>query len=113
MFKNRLGKTPNNLTDQDFDNLGESTEGFSGSDISVIVKDAMMEPVRRCQVAQKFIKTPDGFYVPTFPSDPNGIAMNLMQADPAKVKAPDISSDDFYKSLGKIKPSVAPSDLLR
>merc|ERR1712232_1553618 len=35
MAKLHLGDTPNNLTDEDFDRLGEITEGASGSDIKV------------------------------------------------------------------------------
>jgi vacuolar protein-sorting-associated protein 4 len=48
MFKLRLGKTPNKLTEEDFLELGKASEGYSGSDISVVVKEAMMMPVRRC-----------------------------------------------------------------
>lgn len=69
-FKIRLGKTPNNLSEEDYINLGQSTEGYSGSDITVVVKEAMMMPIRRCQTATKFRKTPDGFIEPTYPSDP-------------------------------------------
>jgi vacuolar protein-sorting-associated protein 4 len=47
-FKIRLGKTPNNLTEQDYVDLGHATEGYSGSDITVVVKEAMMMPIRRC-----------------------------------------------------------------
>jgi vacuolar protein-sorting-associated protein 4 len=55
MFKIRLGKTPHAITEDDFLELGKATEGYSGSDISTIVKEAMMMPVRRCQTARKFI----------------------------------------------------------
>jgi vacuolar protein-sorting-associated protein 4 len=48
MFKIRLGKTPNTLTEEDFLELGRTTEGYSGSDIAVVVKEAMMLPVRKC-----------------------------------------------------------------
>jgi len=48
MFKIRLGKTPNNLSEEDFFELGKATEGYSGSDITIVVKEAMMMPVRRC-----------------------------------------------------------------
>jgi vacuolar protein-sorting-associated protein 4 len=105
-FKIRLGKTPNNLTEEDYINLGQGCEGYSGSDITVVVKEAMMMPVRRCQTAQKFRKTPDGFFEPTYPSDPAGIDMNLFQVEPSKLKAPDITVDDFYQALARIKPSV-------
>jgi len=35
---------------QEFDELGQRTEGFSGSDIAVVVKDVLMQPVRKTQV---------------------------------------------------------------
>jgi len=59
------------LSEDDFQELGKHSEGYSGSDITVVVKEAMMMPVRRCQTATRF-KVVDGFYIPTFPSDPAG-----------------------------------------
>jgi vacuolar protein-sorting-associated protein 4 len=55
MFKIRLGKTPHNLTEEDFMGLGSQADGYSGSDITIVVKEAMMMPVRKCQTATKFI----------------------------------------------------------
>ena len=90
-FKIRLGKTPNDLSEEDFIELAKSTDGYSGSDITVVVKEAMMLPVRKCQSATKFRQTPDGFFVPTYPTDPMGIEMNLHNmADPSKLRAPDL-----------------------
>lgn len=40
--------------DQCFRDLASQTEGFSGSDISVVVKDVLMEPLRRTQEATHF-----------------------------------------------------------
>jgi len=48
ILKYHIGKTPHNLTDEDFEYVGEHTEGFSGSDISTLCKDALMAPVRKC-----------------------------------------------------------------
>lgn len=56
MFKLHLGSTPNNLTEADFVTLGRKTDGYSGADISVIVRDALMQPVRRVQSATHFKK---------------------------------------------------------
>jgi len=110
-FKIRLGKTPHNLQEEDFQELGKGTEGYSGSDITIIVKEAMMMPVRRCQTATKFKKMADGSLMPTFPSDPEGLEMTLMQVPPEKLKAPDVCVDDFWQALARIKPSVCAADL--
>uniref|UniRef100_A0A3Q2VSQ4 Uncharacterized protein n=1 Tax=Haplochromis burtoni TaxID=8153 RepID=A0A3Q2VSQ4_HAPBU len=54
MFKLHLGSTPNNLTEADFVTLGKKTDGYSGADISIIVRDALMQPVRKVQTATHF-----------------------------------------------------------
>ena len=55
MVKLHMRDTPNNLTETDFDTLGRLTEGASGSDIKVLVKEALMEPLRKCQQAKQFM----------------------------------------------------------
>lgn len=54
MFKLNLGSTPNSLSESDFVTLGKKTDGYSGADISVIVRDALMQPVRKVQSATHF-----------------------------------------------------------
>jgi vacuolar protein-sorting-associated protein 4 len=54
MFAINLGKTPHDLTPSNFKELAALTPGFSGSDMSVLVRDAIMEPVRKCQDATHF-----------------------------------------------------------
>jgi SpoVK/Ycf46/Vps4 family AAA+-type ATPase len=54
MFKIHLGDTPHNLTEEDFRELGVRTEGFSGSDVNLVVKDTLMQPVRKVQEATHF-----------------------------------------------------------
>lgn len=110
-FKIRLGKTPNNLSEEDMFQLAEMTEGYSGSDITVVVKEAMMMPVRRCQSATAFKRTPEGMFEPTFPMDPNGIQMTLFQVEPSKLKAPEITTEDFFNAISRIKKSVGEKDL--
>ncbi len=56
MFKIHLGDTPNTMTDADFQELGRRTEGFSGSDCSVVVKDVLMQPIRVLREATHFKK---------------------------------------------------------
>lgn len=52
MFKIHLGDTPHNLADADFKELGALSGGFSGSDVSVAVREALMEPLRKCRTAK-------------------------------------------------------------
>lgn len=62
MFKLHLGSTPSNLRDEDFTMLGKRTEGYSGADISIIVRDGLMQPVRRVQSATHFKKVLDAVF---------------------------------------------------
>jgi vacuolar protein-sorting-associated protein 4 len=39
--------------------MGEMAEGYSGSDIAVVVREAIMEPLRKCQSAKQFVVNAD------------------------------------------------------
>ena len=56
MFKLHLGNTPHNLTDEDFKTLGKQSEGYSGADVGLVVREAIMKPVRKIQSATHFRK---------------------------------------------------------
>ena len=112
MFKIHIGKQPHNLTPEDFETLAESTEGYSGSDIFGVVKEASMTPIRLCQKAKKFILTNDGFYEPTSISDPNGKLMDLMHVPhPEKVRPPMLDMDDLMSAISKMKKTVSAEDI--
>lgn len=64
MFKLNLGDTPNDLLEENFQDLGDLSEGYSGSDIAVVVREALMEPLRKCQMAKQFLKDTDGKFHP-------------------------------------------------
>lgn len=54
MFKLHIGDTPNNLNEEHLRELARKTEGYSGHDISMVVRDALMQPVRKVQDATHF-----------------------------------------------------------
>lgn len=56
MFKISVGTTPCTLGTADFKYLGELSKGYSGSDISIAVQDALMQPVRQIQMATHYKK---------------------------------------------------------
>ena len=64
MFRLNLGDTPNTVTDDEFDELGARSEGYSGSDIAIVVREALMEPLRKCQLAKQFQIDAQGRYHP-------------------------------------------------
>lgn len=54
MFKLHLGNTAHVLTEDNLKALAGKTEGYSGADISIIVRDSLMQPVRKVQTATHF-----------------------------------------------------------
>lgn len=135
MVKLNLGDTPNNLTEDDFERLGALTEGCSGSDIKVLVKEALMQPLRRCQLAKQFLVDEEGFYYPCvkYPNcskcppklssdDPKkdytcpycgAKRMTLWDVPPEKLKAPMVERDDFEKVMRNSVSTVSQEELKR
>lgn len=122
MFSIHLGNTPHSCTKEDFRELAKLTEFYSGSDISILVRSALMEPVRTCQLATHFKKVRgpshkdpnvmlDDLLTPCSPGDPDAIEMTLDQVDGDKLLPPVISKYDFIKALKTSKPSVGQDDL--
>jgi vacuolar protein-sorting-associated protein 4 len=56
IIKMNIENTPNSLTEEDMKVLAKRTERFSGADIAVLVRDALMQPVRKVQSATRFKK---------------------------------------------------------
>lgn len=54
MFHLNIGTTPCQLSQADYRALGDRTEGYSGSDLAVVVRDALMQPVRKVLSATHF-----------------------------------------------------------
>jgi len=97
MFQIHLGKTPHRLTADQFKQLGEMTEGYSGSDVSIIVRDAMMQPVRAVQTATHFKKVSgpsrdnpsivvNDYLMPCSPGDPEAVEMTWVEVEGSKLR---------------------------
>lgn len=119
LFKVHIGNTPNTLTAADMKKLADRTEGFSGSDVSVVVRDALMEPVRICQSATHFRKIPDPekagnwMYEPCSPGEKDAEELTLMDVPSDKLHTPDVSIKHFESVLKKGKATVGKDDLAR
>ena len=88
------------------------TEGYSGSDISVIVREALMGPVRRCQRAKYFVRR-GGKLAPT--DDPTGAQeMSIYDLDDEKeLDIPQLTADDYLEATMGVSSSVGQADLGR
>lgn len=111
MFELNVGSTPNNLTEEDLNELAEVTDGYSGSDIATLTQEAIYEPLRKCQ-ASKYFKNINGFYYVCDEKDPLGKRMDFMDIpEPEKLNPPDVTKEDFLKAMTRIRPTVSIKDL--
>ncbi|KAI8545676.1 hypothetical protein RHMOL_Rhmol07G0057900 [Rhododendron molle] len=110
-----LGDTPHNLTESDFEHLACKTEGFSGSDISVCVKDVLFEPVRKTQDAMFFRKTPSDTWILCGPTQLGAVQTTMQdlaaEGLASKITLPPIAKTDFDKVLARQRPTVSKGEL--
>ncbi|XP_078437064.1 protein SUPPRESSOR OF K(+) TRANSPORT GROWTH DEFECT 1 isoform X1 [Wolffia australiana] len=115
MFKVHLGDTPHNLAESDFEYLAMRSDGFSGSDVSVCVKDVLFEPVRKTQDAMFFVKNPNGMWIPCGPKHPGAVQTTMQdlaaQGLASQILPPPITRSDFEKVLSRQRPTVSKRDL--
>jgi vacuolar protein-sorting-associated protein 4 len=120
MLQLSIGSTPTSLSEEQKDNIAQETDGFSGADISILVRQAIMEPVRKCKNATHFKVKPtmvDGtelnMLTPCSPGDPDPskVETSLMKIDPKLLLPPPATDSDFGEALSHSKPSVSPEDL--
>jgi len=134
MVKIHLGDTENNITDEEFEQIGQMAEGYSGSDLSVVVREALMEPVRKCQVAKQFYEDAiTGMLYPCteYPACPDcpmqlsenplpqfakcgactAVRMELYDVPSEKLHVPVIQFEDFLTALSKAHSSVGANEL--
>ena len=123
MFKIHMGDTPHTLTDADWQELAQGLEYYSGSDINVLVRNAMMEPIRTLQVSTHFkyvtgpdpedpTKTVNNRMVPCSPGDPNAFPMTMAEIPNPKLVMPlPVTKMDFIKAIRTARPSVSQSDI--
>mmetsp|Transcript_19492 Transcript_19492/g.28022 ORF Transcript_19492/g.28022 Transcript_19492/m.28022 type:complete len:451 (+) Transcript_19492:75-1427(+) len=141
MFKVHLGNTPHDITDEEFEDLGRQTEGYSGSDISVLVREALMEPLRKCQVAKQFYQNEAGMFLPCveYPNCPRcpmilsdtppcgsdgkgsgmqcphcgAVRLTLYDIATEQLEVPKVTYSDFVRALRRSHSSVGTDELER
>ena len=121
MFELHIGNTPTELSSQDLTDLARRTDGYSGADIGVAVREALMMPVRRVQSATHF-KVVSGqvngemrndLLTPCGPRDRGAMEMNWMQVEGNRLMEPNVTNNDFKAAMDRSRPSVNADDLQR
>ncbi|KAJ4477802.1 katanin p60 ATPase domain-containing protein [Lentinula edodes] len=117
MFELHVGSTPCHLGPKDYRTLADHTEGYSGSDIAIVVRDALMQPVRKLLSATHFKKIPDPAdssvlkWTPCSPGDPDAEEKSWETIESDELIEPPLKLADFMKSLETNKSTCTAADI--
>jgi len=122
MFELNIGATPCSLTSDDLRELAEATEGYSGSDLSVLVRDAIMAPIRKFMEATHFkpvqVPVPDSNppryerkLQPCSPGDAGAEERAWTDIEGSELLEPALVKADFIKAIHAVRPSVSAADV--
>ncbi len=124
MFEIHIGDTLTTLGKGDYRLLSSETQGYSGADIGIVVREALMMPIRKVQSAThfKYAKGPsptdpdnvvDDLLTPCKKNERGSMEMSWMEVPGDKLLEPKVSVDDFLQSLKNTRPTVNADDLKR
>lgn len=115
LFEISVGETPCSLNKEDYRTLGQMTDGYSGSDIAVAVKDALMQPIRKIQMATHFKNISDDpeqkRLTPCSPGDDGATELSWADIEADELQEPELTIKDFLKAIKTTRPTVNEEDL--
>jgi vacuolar protein-sorting-associated protein 4 len=120
LLDHKLAAASVELSDAHRASIVARTEGFSGADLSILMRDALMAPIREIQQAHFFKRGPakddtgamrDDMWIVCGSKDPGAVATTWDQLPPSDIGVPIASSEHFARAMKNVKASVAPADL--
>ena len=111
MLQIHLGRTPHTLQEADLASIARRAHGLSGADMSVLVRDALMEPVRELQAATHFAKDAAGNFGPVAPNARGAKKMSLLEVPASNLRVPVVTYAHFERVLKTVRPTGGPDDL--
>ncbi|THH07933.1 hypothetical protein EW145_g3046 [Phellinidium pouzarii] len=119
MFELNVGTTPCELTNKDYRYLADHTDGYSGSDIAVVVRDALMQPVRKVLSSTHFRPVPSPtepekmMWTPCSPGHPEAVEKAWTELGSDELLEPPLKLNDFIKAVDSVRPTVSEDDIKR
>ncbi|PMD55431.1 AAA-domain-containing protein [Hyaloscypha bicolor E] len=109
LFEIHVGETCCDVSTEDYAEFARRTEGFSGSDISNVVQEALMEPMKKIFKAEYFcyvLSHGKRGLAPCQLGQQGAAALNWRDIPSYQLLEPAVAKEDFYNALAKAKPTV-------
>ncbi|CAF4538582.1 unnamed protein product [Rotaria sp. Silwood2] len=121
MFKTHLGtSTYHTIKDHEWMQLAQRAEYYSGADIAMVCREALLRPIRRLSSATHFKRIPnpnlDGprqLWLACLPRDPDAVELTLDQIKSEELAEPPVTMSDMSAALLTQKPTVGEADILK
>lgn len=131
LIKNFISSVHNDISDNDIKRIVDETKNFSGADIAILCRNALMQPIRKCQRAKQFIQVSDK-YVPCdeYPNCPKcpmnltnspnkdkvcefcgAVCTSIFDIQYNMINTPILTMTDLEKALKDTKSSIDESEL--
>lgn len=112
MFELNIGTVPCECSQQDLRVLAEMTDGYSGHDIAVVVRDALMQPIRKIQQATHFKRVgTENKLTPCSPGDDGAVEMSWLDIGTDELQEPELVVKDFIRAVKNNRPTVNAADI--
>lgn len=113
MFELNIGDVPCECSPQDLRVLADMTDGYSGHDIAVVVRDALMQPIRKIQQATHFKRVGENAdkLTPCSPGDAGACEMSWLDIGTDELQEPELTVKDFIKAIKNNRPTVNAHDI--
>jgi len=103
-------------------NKKKNVTRYSGSDIAIAVRDALMMPIRKVQMSThfKWVDAParsdpsrmTKHLTPCSPGDPSALEMSWEEVEGDQLLEPSLGIQDFLKAVKSVRPTVSNDDVV-
>jgi len=114
LFRIHLKDVEMSIDDSDYDQLVDKTDGYSGSDISNCISEAVMEPIRELRDCSTWKWNDSKMSLsPTIKSDASAISLRLENIPREKVQPRKLNTKDLFHSISLNKRTVSQEETVR
>ncbi|CAF0776148.1 unnamed protein product [Rotaria sp. Silwood1] len=119
MFKTHLGiETLHTIKDHEWMQLAQKAEHYSGADIAVVCREALLRPIRRLSSSTHFKRVqnpehdgPSQLWLACSPGDPAAQSFTLEKITPNELCEPPVTMSDMVAALATQKATVGEHEL--